>query len=105
ISHSLQFFYRHAKQQPDRGWGPAQEPDVRHGAGQLTMTHALPAYNSSRDNFTVFINGSFARTHAFVLGIMRVDILYRPENAFAEQSVALWFLGTIIDGFRFGDFA
>ena len=36
---------------------------------------------------------------------MRVDILDRAKDSLAEQAVALWLLGAIVNRFRLSDFA
>ena len=41
---------------------------------------------------------------AFVFTAMTFVIFYRTENTFAEQSVSLRLICTVVDGFRFQDF-
>ena len=36
---------------------------------------------------------------------MRIDILNRTEDSLAEQTVALWLLGAVVNRFRLGNFA
>ena len=36
---------------------------------------------------------------------MRIDILDRAKYSLAEQAVALWLLGAIVNRFRLSDFA
>ena len=36
---------------------------------------------------------------------MRIDVLNRAKDSLAEQAVALWFLGAIVNRFRLSDFA
>ena len=69
------------------------------------MAHALAADDAAGYQFAVLIYGCFAAAHALVFGVVRVDIFDRTENPLAEQSVAFRFLGSVVDGFRLGDFA
>ena len=36
---------------------------------------------------------------------MRIDVLNRAKDSLAEQAVALWLLGAVVNRFRLSDFA
>ena len=36
---------------------------------------------------------------------MRIDVLNRAKDSLAEQAVALWLLGAVVNRFRLGNFA
>ena len=57
------------------------------------------------NQFAVLVDSGFAGADTFVFGVVRVDVFDRTENSLAEQTVAFWLLGTVVDGFWLGDFA
>ena len=105
VSNPFEITYRDAQQQAHSARRAAHEPNVRHWRSQLNVAHALAADNGFGDQLAVFIDGSFARAYALELGIMRIDILDRAKDSLAEQAVALWLLGAIVNRFRLSDFA
>ena len=100
IQHAFDIAQRHIQQQADTGRQRFQEPDVRGRGSQLDVAHALTThfglghFNAAllTDHATVF--------QALVFAAQAFVIFYRPENTGAEQTIALWLEGTVVNGFR-----
>ena len=69
------------------------------------MSHSLTADNRAGNQLAIFVDGCFAATNTFILGVMRVDILYRAKDALTKQAVAFWLLGTVINSLWLGNLA
>src|SRR6185437_7293530 len=82
-----------------------QEPDVGYRRGELDVTHALAADPRQRHFDRALLADDALVLHPLVLAAEALIILDRPEDARAEQAVALWLEGAIVDGLRLLDLA
>ena len=105
IKNALQILQRHVEHEADAAGQRFQEPDVRHRRGQFDMAHAVAAHFLDRDFDAALFADDALVLHALVLAAQAFVILHRPEDARAEQSVALRLEGAIIDRLRLFDFA
>src|SRR6185295_12235738 len=80
-------------------------PDVRDRGRELDMTHALAPDAAERDLDRALLADDALVLHALVLAAQALVILDRPEDARAEQAVALGLEGAIVDGLRLFDLA
>src|SRR5215210_1213732 len=69
------------------------------------MAHALAPHAAERHLDRALLADDALVLHALVLAAQALVILDRPENARAEQAVALGLEGAIIDGLRLLDLA
>src|SRR5262249_8669155 len=89
VEDSLERLEGHVEQEPDAGGKRFEEPDVRDRRGELDVAHALAPHARQRDlDRTLLADDAFV-LHALVLAAQALVILDRPENACAEQAVAL----------------
>jgi hypothetical protein len=105
IQNPLEVLERHIEQKPDAGRQRLQKPDVRHGGGQFDMAHALAPDARQRDFDRALFADDALVLHPLVFAAQALVVLDRPENAGAEQAVALGLERAIIDGLRLLDFA
>src|SRR5205807_7561088 len=87
----------HVEQQTDAARQRLQEPDVRHRRGELDMAHALAPDARQRDLDRALLADDALVLHALVLAAQALVVLDRPEDARAEQAVALGLEGAVID--------
>src|SRR6185295_12004928 len=80
-------------------------PDVRDRGRELDMTHALAAHAAERDLDRALLADDALVLHALILAAQALVVLDRPEDARAEQAVALRLEGPIVDGFGLLDLA
>src|SRR6201989_1213964 len=78
---------------------------MRNRRGQFDMAHALAPYARERDLDRALLADDALVLHALVLAAQALVILDRPEDARAEQAVALRLEGTVVDGLRLFDLA
>src|SRR5439155_10935013 len=105
IEDALELLELQVEQQADAARQRLQEPDVRHGSGQLDMAHALTADLRDGDlDAALFADDSLV-FHALVLAAQAFVILDRTEDASAEQAVTLGLERAVVDGLRFLDLA
>src|SRR5262249_4956072 len=105
VEHALEILQRHVEHQPDARWQRLQEPDVGDGRSELDMAHAVAPYFLHGHFDAAFLADDALVLHALVLAAQALIVLHRPENARAEQSVALRLEGAIVDGLRLFNFA
>src|SRR6185295_439579 len=101
----LEIAQRHVEQQADAARQRLQEPDMGDRRGELDMAHALAAHLGDRDRDAAFLAGAAAVLHALVLAAHALIVLDRPEDARAEQAVALRLEGAVVDRLRLLDLA
>src|SRR5262249_31790871 len=89
IENALERPWRHVEQQPDPRRQRLEEPDVGDGRGELDMPHALAPHARERDLDRALLADDALVLHALVLAAQALVILDRPEDARAEQAVAL----------------
>src|SRR3954452_16008944 len=78
---------------------------MRHRRGQLDMTHAVAPHLRQGDLDAALLADDAAIFHALVLAAQALVILDRPEDAGAEQPVALRLEGAVVDRLRLLDLA
>src|SRR5256885_2737379 len=69
-------------------------------AGELDVAHALAAHLGQRHFDAALLANDAAVLQALVLAAHAFVVLDRPENARAEQTVALRLEGAVVDGLR-----
>ena len=82
-----------------------QEPDVRDRRGELDMAHALAPHARERHFDRALLADDALVLHALVLAAQALVVLDRPEDARAEQAVALRLEGAVVDRLRLLDLA
>ena len=82
-----------------------EEPDVCNWGGQFDVAHTLTAHFLKRNFNTTFLADNAAILHALIFTAEAFVIFDRPKDTRAEQAVALWLEGTVVDGFWLFDFA
>ena len=105
VEHALEVLERHVEQQADAGRQRLQEPDVGDGRGELDVAHALAAHLGQRHLDAALLADQALVLHALVLAAQALVVLDRPEDARAEQAVALGLEGAVVDGLRLLDLA
>ena len=79
-------------------------PYMRHRYGEFYMTHPI-ATNTRLGHFdAASVADDSPITYPFILSALTLPVLYRTEDAFAEEPVALRFKRAVIDRFRLGNF-
>ena len=74
-------------------------------ACEFDVTHALATYFSKRHFDATFLTNHAAMLKPFILATQALIVLVWSKNLGAEQTVALWFERTVVDGFRLLHFA
>ena len=105
VQDPLEVLERHVEQQADAARQRLQEPDMRDGRGQLDMAHAVAPDARERDLDAALLADDALVLHALVLAAQALVILDRPEDARAEQAVALGLEGPVVDGLGLLDLA
>src|SRR5205085_1899378 len=82
-----------------------QEPDMSHRRRELDMAHALAPDARERHLDAALLADDALVLHALVLAAQALVVLDRPEDARAEQAVALRLEGAVVDGLRLLDLA
>src|SRR4029079_19789481 len=78
---------------------------MRDRRGEFDMAHALAPNFGERDLDAALLTDDALVLHALVLAAQALIVLHRPEDAGAEQPVALRLEGAVVDGFWLFDFA
>ena len=105
IQDALEILQRHVEQQADAARQRLQEPDMRDRRGELDMAHALAPHARQRHLDAALLADDALVLHALVLAAQALVVLDRPEDARAEQAVALGLEGAVVDGLRLLDLA
>ena len=105
IQDPLEILQRHVEQQADARRQRLQEPDVRDGGGELDMAHALAPDARQGHLDRALLADDALVLHPLVLAAQALVVLDRPEDAGAEQAVALGLEGPVVDRFRLLDLA
>src|SRR5262249_7777046 len=95
----------HVEQGPEAGRHRLEEPDMDDGRGQLDVAHALAAHPAVRDLDAAAVADHALVLHAAVLAAGAFPVLFRPEDALAEEAVLLRAVRAVIDGLRLLDLA
>ena len=105
VEDALQIPQRHVEHQADARRQRFQEPDVGDGCRKLDMAHALAPDLLQRDLDAALLADDATILHALVLAAQALVVLDRPEDARAEQAVALGLEGPVVDRFGLFDLA
>src|ERR1035437_3301954 len=105
IQHRFQVAQRNVENVPNTAGQSLEEPHMRAGRSQFNVAEALTADLGEGYLYAALIADHAAVLHALVLAAETLPIGYRPENARAEQTIALRLEGAVVDGLRLGDFA
>ena len=73
---------------------------MRYRHHQLDVAHTLSTYFFLGHLYTATVADDAFVTDTLVFTAMTLIVLYRAEYAFAEQTIALWLVGSVIDGLR-----
>ena len=68
------------------------------GRGELDVTHALAADLGARDLHAAAVADLALVADLLILAAVAFPVLRRPEDALAEQAVALGLQGAVVDG-------
>src|SRR5205085_10760058 len=79
-----------------------EEPDVRDGRGEVDVTHALAAHLLPRHLDAAALADDPLVADTLVLAAVALPVPRRPEDALAEQAVALGLERAVVDGLRLG---
>ena len=105
VQNALYVAEGHVKQQTDPRGQRFQKPDMGYWAGQLDMSHPLSTDLSQCHFDTTLLADHAAVLQALVLTTQTLVVLYRAKDLGAEQTIALWLEGSIVDGLGLFDFA
>src|SRR5208282_4622987 len=97
IQHALYLAQRHVEHQADSRRQRLQEPDVRGGARQFDMAHALAAHLRLRHLDAALLANDSAVLEALVLAAKTLVVLDGSEYLRAEQAVSLRLEGAVVD--------
>src|SRR4029079_7999381 len=89
VDHLLEITERDVEQVAHRTGQGLEEPDVRDGNGELDVTHALAAHLAQGHFDAAAVADDTAVANSLVFAAMAFPVLYRTENALAEQAVLL----------------
>src|SRR5262249_40505100 len=82
-----------------------EEPDVDDGGGQFDVAHAFAAHAAVRDLDAATVADHALVFHPAILAAGALPVLFRAENALAEQAVFLGTVGAVVDRFGLLDLA
>src|SRR5579885_3301835 len=105
VKDALQVLQRHVEQQADAGRQRLQEPDMGDRRGERNMAHPLSSHARQRDFDAALFADDALVLHALVLAAQALVVLDRPEDAGAEQAIALGLERAVVDGLRLLDLA
>ena len=100
IQHAFDVAQSHVQHHTQAGWQGFEEPDVRHGRGQVNVTHALTTHFGQSDFDAATLTGDATMFQTFVFTAQAFVVLHRAENFRAEQAVTFRFERAVVDGFR-----
>ena len=99
----LELLRSHVEQVADPARHALEEPDVRHGRGQVDVAHALAANLRAGDLDAAPLAHDALVADALVLTAVALPVLGRTEDALAEQAVLLGLERPVVDRLRLGD--
>ena len=97
IENALEVLERHVEQQADARGQRLQEPDMGDGRGERDMAHALAPHARQRHFDAALLADDALVLHALIFAAQALVVLDRPENARAEQPVALRLERAVVD--------
>src|SRR2546425_6574300 len=105
VDHPLEIPQGHVEHVAHRGRQRLEEPDVRHRHGELDVAHPLAPHLRERDLHAAAVADHAAVADALVLAAVALPVLYRAEDALAEQPVPLRLERPVVDGLGLRDLA
>ena len=105
IQHLLDIAGFHVEHEAHAGRRAPEIPDVGAGGGQFNVPHALTAHLGAGHFDAAAVADDTAITDFLIFAAVTFPVLGRPEDAFAEEAVALRFQRAVVDGFRLFYFA
>ncbi len=103
VQHALDIAQRNIQHHAETAWQRFQEPDVRNRRSQFDVRHTLATYLGQGHFNATFFADHTAMLQAFVLAAQAFIVLGWTEDLGAEQTVALRFECSVVNGFRFLD--
>ena len=100
VQHLLQQSWREVEQQSHSGGGSLKVPDVGNRRRQFDVTHALAADLGFGDLNAAALTDFTLIAQTLILAAVALPVLGWTKDALAEQAVAFWFQGSIVDGLR-----
>ncbi len=97
IEDALEVLQRHVEQKPDARRQRLQEPDVRDGRCERDVAHALAAHARQRHLDAALLADDALVLHPLIFAAQALVVLDRPEDAGAEQAVALRLERAVVD--------
>ena len=105
VKHALDVAKRNIEHHAHTRRQALEEPDVRHRAREVNVTHAFTAHLGERHFNAALFADDAAILEALVLAAKAFVVLHRPEDLRAEKTVALRLLSAVVDRLRLFDFA
>ena len=100
VNHHIEFLCRQTKQITDFVRQRLEIPYMCYRHNQLDVSHTLTAYLLLCNFNTATVADDAFVADAFVLAAVALIVFYRTEDAFAEQTVTLRLVSTVVDCFR-----
>ena len=105
IQHLFQKAGREVQHEADAAGDALEIPDMAYRGGKLNMAHALAAHLGARHLHAAAVAYFALVADALILAAVALPVLRGPENALAEQAVALRLQGAVVDGLGLLHFA
>ena len=105
VKHEFHVLGGHVEHEGDTRRDTLEIPDMRHGRGELDVTHSLAAHLGARDFHAALVADDTLISYPLIFSAMALPVLGGSENALAEQTVFLRLLRPVIYRFGLGDFA
>jgi hypothetical protein len=96
----LELLRRHVEQVADARRDALEEPDVRHGRGEVHVAHPLAAHLRAGDLDAAALADDALVADALVLAAVALPVLRWTEDALAEEPVLLRLQRAVVDGLR-----
>ena len=97
VEDALEVLQRHVEQKPDARRQRLQEPDVRDRRRERDVAHALAAHARQRHLDAALLADDALVLHPLIFAAQALVVLDRPEDAGAEQAVALGLERAVVD--------
>src|SRR3989344_457396 len=95
----LQSFNREIEEEPEARGGTPEEPDVRHGDGEVNVRHALATDNRAGDLHTALLADNACVADTLVLAAEALVVLRGAKNTLAEESIGFRALCPVVHSF------
>ena len=97
IEDALEVLQRHVEQKPDARGQRLQKPDMRDRRGERDMAHPLAPHARQRHLDAALLADDALVLHPLIFAAQALVVLDRPEDARAEQAVALGLERAVVD--------